>query len=153
MYAELLAFLLIIILLTHILACIFYFFTTIHVDSWLNNVDLLGQAVIENYIASVYWIVTTICTVGFGDIVSTRNMEIYLNLLAIMIGVIVYSFLVGMLSSILNSENAKTNIVMNRFNQLNMFEETVYNAKAVLENITYDLEFYEENMNFLEKEE
>lgn len=153
MYTELVIFMLIMVLLSHILGCIFYFIITASNDVWLNMVDFLTESIYDRYITSVYWVVTTICTVGFGDIAVSNDLEIYLNLIAIIMGVIVYSFLVGMLSTIQIAENAKTSILMNRFNQLNMFEDTVYNSRSVLENITFDLEFYEENMNFLEQEE
>ena len=153
MYTELISFCLIIVLITHLLGCVIYFFTSFEYINWSINVIFLNKSVAELYIASIYWIVTTICTVGFGDITPKNSFEIVIITFAIIIGVVVVSFFIGMLSNIQNTENAKTNIIMNRFNQLSFYEENIYKKQLIFENITNTLEFYEDNLNFLEKDE
>ena len=52
------------------------------------------------YITAVYFTVTTITTVGYGDIYATETAERMLGILTMLIGVIAFSFSTGSLSSI-----------------------------------------------------
>ena len=55
------------------------------------------------YIASFYFTVTTIVTVGFGDIHAYNSAEQAICILLMLIGVISFSFLTGALSSIISN--------------------------------------------------
>jgi hypothetical protein len=62
------------------------------------------------YYLAVYWTVTTITTVGYGDINSKNNVERMFASFAMILGVIGFSFATGTLSSIIanyDSTNAK----------------------------------------------
>ena len=58
------------------------------------------------YILGCYWSISTISTVGFGDIRATNNQEKALSIGLIACGVWFYSQSIGILSSILISEEA-----------------------------------------------
>lgn len=53
---------------------------------------------------AVYWTVTTITTVGYGDILATKsnNLEMLFCAVAMIIGVIAFSFANGSLTSIIS---------------------------------------------------
>ena len=55
------------------------------------------------YVASVYWAVTTIATVGFGDIHANNDLERILSCMWMILGAGFYSFTVGSLSNILSA--------------------------------------------------
>lgn len=55
------------------------------------------------YITSFYFTVTTIVTVGYGDIVAVNSFERSVAILLMLIGVISFSFATGSLSSILSN--------------------------------------------------
>lgn len=62
------------------------------------------------YYLAVYWTVTTITTVGYGDINSRNNAERMFASLAMILGVVTFTFATGTLSSIIanyDSTNAK----------------------------------------------
>ncbi len=63
--------------------------------------DLENASVYDLYTLSLYWAISTICTVGFGDVVPVNNMEKILNIIWITIGVGFYSYTIGTLSNIL----------------------------------------------------
>ena len=53
----------------------------------------------EVYIASLYWAVVTCCTVGYGDIVPVNGYELAWGMMIIIVGVAVFSFVLGDLAS------------------------------------------------------
>ncbi len=69
---------------------------------------------------SFYFTVTTITTVGYGDISATNGLERFFSVVIMIIGVISFSFASGSLASILqnyDSQNAKFQekvVVLNR---------------------------------------
>ena len=55
----------------------------------------------EKYLTSVYFTVTTITTVGYGDVSISTKMEKIFCIMIMLIGVIAFSFASGSLASIL----------------------------------------------------
>jgi len=55
------------------------------------------------YLASFYFIMTTITTVGFGDIAATNATEAICAIFIMIIGVLAFSFASGSLSSIMGN--------------------------------------------------
>jgi hypothetical protein len=72
--------------------------------------DISGWKEVNFYLISVYWTVTTITTVGYGDISGTNNVERMFAAVTMIGGVIAFSFATGTLSSLLanfDNQNAK----------------------------------------------
>ena len=57
----------------------------------------------EIYITGMYYTVTTITTVGYGDISATTTYERIVAIVFMLVGVILFSFAAGSLSSILSN--------------------------------------------------
>ena len=57
------------------------------------------------YNKAVYWVVTTLTTVGYGDIYPTSNIGRIYTMIVMMIGVGMYGFIIGNISTILVSAN------------------------------------------------
>lgn len=55
------------------------------------------------YIASVYYTMTTVATVGYGDIFAVNTFEYVFAIILMIIGVSAFTFVSGALSSILSS--------------------------------------------------
>lgn len=58
------------------------------------------------YVTSFYFTVTTIVTVGYGDIHAYNTGERFISILLMLIGVISFSFATGALSSIISNYDA-----------------------------------------------
>jgi len=69
-------------------------------NAYGNMVDLDP---LDQYLISLYWSVTTITTVGYGDISGVNNTERTFCALVMIVGVISFSFASGSLSSILQN--------------------------------------------------
>jgi hypothetical protein len=66
------------------------------------------------YIASIYWSLTVLTTMGFGDITPRTDLERILTMLWMIVGVGFYSFTIGSLSSILSSVDTKESSLANK---------------------------------------
>ena len=61
---------------------------------------------VRAYLFGTYWSISTISTVGFGDIRASNNYEKCLTLLMVICGVWFYSQSIGILSTVLISEES-----------------------------------------------
>ena len=62
----------------------------------------------EFYLIGIYFTVTTITTVGYGDISASTTGERIMCIILMLIGVVSYSYAIGSLSSLLTSLDSKT---------------------------------------------
>lgn len=74
----------------------------------------------EIYLAGMYFTITTMTTVGYGDISAgnNRSEQIYVIFL-MMFGVVVYSFIIGSITGIFQSLDSKTSKIRQRVDVLN----------------------------------
>ena len=75
-------------------------------DTWITKQGMEDFQDFDLYIASYYFTVTTITTVGYGDISATQTTERCIAILMMIFGVVAFSFATGTLSSILQSFDA-----------------------------------------------
>lgn len=113
-----------IIIFCHI-ACCFWYLTAILDDSLINWVDQFGYRDSSNfdcYIASFYWVTSTVVTVGYGDIVPVNTLERIVTIVFMFVGVVFYSFTIGSLSSLLSEFDAKNSVFDEKVNTLTQIQ-------------------------------
>jgi voltage-gated potassium channel len=59
----------------------------------------------SNYINSLYWCITTLTTVGYGDIIAKTNTQKLYSILVEISGVVVYGYLIGNVVNILSKKD------------------------------------------------
>ena len=123
-----------IIIFCHI-ACCFWYLTGIMddtLDNWVDNNGYTDSGNFECYIASFYWVTSTVVTVGYGDIVASNTTERVMSCFLMFVGVVFYSFTIGSLSSLLSEFDAKNSVFDKKLNTLIQikkkyaFDETLY---------------------------
>ena len=50
------------------------------------------------YITSLYWVITTLTTVGYGDITGNTTSELFFSMMVEFVGLTFFSFLTGTIS-------------------------------------------------------
>lgn len=100
------------VLIAHILACIWhvlgYYLINFVEFSWLSIDGKYEKDWISRYIMSIYWAFTTMSTVGYGDITPQNNGERVFCMIAMMIGAILFGYLVNTVGGILNRMEEKS---------------------------------------------
>jgi len=59
----------------------------------------------SNYINALYWCITTLTTVGYGDIVAKTNIQKLYSILIEISGVVIYGYLIGNVVNILSKKD------------------------------------------------
>lgn len=67
--------------------------------NWLRSAGILDATDFEQYLASLYWSVVTCATVGYGDILPTNFYELTCAMFIMIIGVAIFSFVLGDLAN------------------------------------------------------
>ena len=96
-------FLLFFALEAHVFACIFFFvadFSEDYEDTWIHAVELykpqgFPDSAAERYLISVYWSITTLATVGYGDITPTSHVEYIIAIVYMMFNLFLSAFVIG----------------------------------------------------------
>lgn len=109
-----------IFLFCHISCCFWYMAADLNEDpkNWVMEFQFTDQSNIDCYIASFYYIVQTVVTVGYGDIHSNGTIERILTCFLMFIGVFFYSFTIGSLSSLLTNIDSKSAHLETKLNTL-----------------------------------
>lgn len=88
----------------HTLACAWVWIGNREPFSWINNEGsvLIGADDATLYITALYWVTTTLATVGYGDIKGRCQNEYVYVMFVEFVGIIFFSFIMGSISSIIN---------------------------------------------------
>ena len=102
------------------MSCLWYFITSFEENSnnWVIKLGYLDKSNFEKYIICVYWTLTTMTTVCYGDITAISSNEKIYNILNMSFGVVIYSFAIGSMSTIVQDLNEKNKDVQKKLNML-----------------------------------
>lgn len=96
------------------LTILFFFFWLVHMAHWL-SCGWLGLTEINpefdistNYIRGLYWTVTTLTTVGYGDILPQTNGQMVYAMFVQLIGFAAFGYLIGNVVTLLSKRDPST---------------------------------------------
>ena len=92
------------ICISHIIACIWHaiaYYNLIVVPShWLDAYSYYDWQ--HRYIISLYWGITTLCTVGYGDITPKNSLEIGYCCIVMLIGTLIFGYSINSIGVLIN---------------------------------------------------
>ena len=104
----------------HVVSCLWIFVTSFDKmnENWLVELDLNDSSMGSKYTAAFYWTIQTVLTVGYGDIQAKTIEEKIFSCIWMLVGVLVYSFVIGSVSSLWNCDNTQKEQDMKMFDVL-----------------------------------
>ena len=83
----------------HLMASLFIFIGRHSYPNWIFKQNFQQNDLLSLYIISVYYLTTTVSTVGYGDIQPNSYIEVIFQIIAITVGTVLYSWLVSSISN------------------------------------------------------
>jgi voltage-gated potassium channel Kch len=88
-------------------------------NNWIFVYGLDDMSIQAQYITSMYFCLSTLLTVGYGDIVPQSIEEKLFSMLLMILGILSFSFATGSLSSIIQSYDQKEAALKEKITTLN----------------------------------
>lgn len=102
------------ILLVHLMACIWFYsakFQDFEANTWVVRFGYMDMSVGSLYLRSIYFIITTLATVGYGDIYPCNNIERILVIMWIIIVMFFMTFNISSMSNMISNIDTKDSIL------------------------------------------
>jgi predicted anti-sigma-YlaC factor YlaD len=91
----------------------------VYLDTWVVRLNYVDEDDFVVYIASMYFVLTTFTTVGFGDINGVTIAERIYCIALMLVGAVAFSFAISSLSSMLSALDTRTAQLRERMATLN----------------------------------
>ena len=88
--------------------CLFMFIGFNSYPNWIIGLNIQDESFLKIYLTSIYFVIVTITTVGYGDITGDSIPEICFQILLLIIGTIAYSFIISYISNYIVKSHQKS---------------------------------------------
>jgi len=108
----------------HMMACVWFFaarFEDFSPDTWVVRYGIENNDKSSQYGVSVYWAVTTLTTIGYGDITPGTDLERFICCVWMLVGVGFYSFTIGSMTTMMSSIETRNGILNTKLAAINEF--------------------------------
>ena len=92
---QILNFVIMIFLMFNLIICCHIYVGELSYPNWIVSYNLQDKSFIEIYLASFYFIIATMTSVGYGDIVCKSSFERYFQIIILSIGLVAYSWIIS----------------------------------------------------------
>ena len=106
----------------HLLACLWMLIGyQLGTSSWIGAHSMLSAPPADVYIASLYWVVTTLTTVGYGDITGATYQEQLFTMAVEFIGIAFFALIMGSINKTLGQESGMLDIIEDRLQAVDLW--------------------------------
>ena len=144
-------FLLVILSSLHFCSCFFIFLGKNVYPGWIDNCNLNSSSFKHIYITSLYYVMTTLSTVGYGDITGANKYERYYQMFLLIVGTCVFSWILTFISNYIKKKNDKYIIFENKLKILGEIKMSYPNLnnelyEKILRYLNYNKSEYKYNV-------
>jgi hyperpolarization activated cyclic nucleotide-gated potassium channel 2 len=157
MSAGLMAFLgflkisLIILVIAHWIACIWHLIGSLELDSspvtWMSRANITDASWSERYVTSIYWAVTTMITVGYGDIVPVTEYEMIITIFTQIVASGVFAFSMNSINTLLTNMDTQSTTYRQTISTIHRYMKKRQVSKDVQMRVRKYLEYTLDNEN------
>lgn len=147
--------LILILLLIHFTSCIWNFLPKLEnncPETWVFRKKQMDKSNGELYLTGIYFAVTTIFTVGFGDYSAYTQPEMVLCIILEIVGIGFYSFVLGVMTSLLTSIDHKEVLLKNKMQMVGLFCKDTHLSKFMSKKMTRELRRFYKNVILTDEE-
>ena len=111
----------------HWIACIWLYISVFELhtatpkDTWAVRYEISEQDTFAQYVRSLYWVITTMTTVGYGDITPNNTIETIFTMVVMILGVSIYAYIIGNIASMIANLDAYNKRFQNQLLSLSNF--------------------------------
>lgn len=134
----------------HLIACLWHFAATVQSNqnnNWVTKYGIENLSHIEIYMASLYWTITTLATVGYGDITPANSLERGICIAVMLGGVFFYSYTVGTMTSLMASMQRRDSKLANKILVLKEINQKYHIGKKFFKEINSALNYDKSQFN------
>ena len=106
-------FILIVLAVFNLFVCLHIYMAQLSYPNWIISFNLQDTSFIEIYISSLYFIMATLTSVGYGDIVCKSYQETCFQILLLSIGLVAYSWIISTVGDYVKNKS-RANLNYNR---------------------------------------
>lgn len=81
------------------------------------------------YVTSIYWVVTTLTTVGYGDVRGFTSTEYIVTMFVEFIGILFFSIMMGSINEIFLESNAESDIIDSKLESVDVWLVKLDNSR------------------------
>eukprot|EP00873_Tetraselmis_striata_P000727 jgi/Tetstr1/420991/TSEL_012051.t1 len=92
-------------------------------ETWVMSSGLAGaeHSTSSRYITALYWSMSTLTTVGYGDVTPANNAEKLVSMIAMVLGVTIFAYFMGSSASMIAAMNSGETMVTRKLSQMDEF--------------------------------
>ena len=87
----------------HSLICCHIFIGEQRTPNWMIHINIQNENLLVKYLSSFYFLIETLTTVGYGDVICISSIEIFFQLILLSIGIVSYSFIITKFGNYINT--------------------------------------------------
>jgi len=110
----------------HVMTCFWYLTARLEnfgIDTWVFREGYMNSDIFSSYLASLYWTMTTLTTIGYGDITPLTPFEKLVAICWMIAGLYFLSFTITSLSSAMSFEDTQQEDLDTKLNHIDNFCE------------------------------
>jgi hypothetical protein len=112
-----------VVLNAHWIACGWFYIAVVEyakgLSPWIVSRGIADSPVYDQYINSLYWSLTTMTTVGYGDITPSTPLETAFTMVAMVVGVSIYAYIVGNMATLVANLDRSAQLFRERMDSIN----------------------------------
>jgi hypothetical protein len=112
------------LMLSHWIACVWVFISVDNFDtheSWIIRGGYVDSSNFEIYVTAMYWAITSMASVGYGDIKAISSTEKVVSIVCVVVGSGIFTFIISSIGTLVSKHTSHSKLHRERVVKFNSF--------------------------------